>query len=121
MTATLTSDITALCLALDAADEADVAHLLAAMADAMEEAGDGRAAGLRDNLAWAPYPAYRPATAPDGAWHWHRGRMELRERGFVWHIPEHVFDRLPGVATGDVIWLSPTRSAAFLALAEALS
>lgn len=122
MTVTMTPDILALCAAIDAGDDT----ALLALADALEEAGDPRAAGLRSvgdrwpadirygGPAWAFWGG-SPSPSRDNAWHdshlpaWQIGRM-LRAVG---HAGE-------AMHTGVGVRY-PTLSAAFLALAEALT
>jgi len=116
MTATMTSDFLALCAAIDAGDDS----ALPALADWLEEAGDPRAAGLRRF-------AHRPALEIDaqpcrmaGLWAWH-----ILSDEYVGCLAREVFLRLRKAGHG-VQWagkraLYPTRSAAYLALAEALA
>lgn len=90
---TATQDIAALCAAIDAGDDTAVSPL----ADAMEEAGDPRAAGLRLRH------RSELKRSPKGTWYWLPPSW-----GSDW-IPERLR------------YGHPSRSAAFLALAEALT
>jgi hypothetical protein len=109
-----------LCRTLDTCDEGDVAHVLALLADALEEASDPRAAGLR-RAAWF---CRSPESANGGAlWGWCRKR---RNRAYLpHHLARRWFDRLPPQGapgrTGTPAMWYPSRSVAFLALAEALT
>ena len=106
-----TSRIALLSAAIDAGDES----ALTTLADLLEEAGDGRAAGLR------MVGDRRPASAPEGCtpsgnWWWEqRDRPSLPN-----HITPHESLRFSRRSTwaGDHCFTS--RSAALLALAEAL-
>lgn len=113
-------DIAALCAAIDAGDDS----ALPVLADALEEAGDGRAKGLRDILWYGDImPIRRNGLYAETLWAWE----PTRGRGP--HLPHRVrrswFDRLPPLnAPGRVqapAMTYPTRSAAYLALAAALA
>ena len=117
MTLMLSSDIAQLCLVIDAGDDS----ALPALADALEEAGDARAAGMRHDI--VPSHWGREASFSCGC---HRCPAHQGS------VPLETYARLPGVipewerihADGQVagnLVSYPTRSEAYLALAEALS
>lgn len=111
---TLTPDIRTLCAAIDAGDDT----ALLALADAMEEGGDGRMVGVRKAIlcgyvpmiySWCRegnYPTYTGFTPSPGS-----------------IVPAKVWDRLTGWRSrnGSLTACYYSRSAAFLALAEALA
>lgn len=114
------STIAALCAAVDAGDDA----VLPILADALEEAGDGRAAKLR----LAPH-LYRPLAVWRGEheWAWVCGSEGL---GGCWsgETGRTLFRRLKGgrlIPRGGAYRRAervyPTRSAAYLALSLALT
>ncbi len=116
----LALDIAALCAAIDAGDDA----VLPILADALEEAGDALAVGLR--LA-AEYAGLLGCNDPDSRrqpeWGWYD--IDFADSSTedalwcrLWHAaPCHILG-----SEGDAsMTLHPTRSLAFLALAEALS
>ena len=107
--------IAAMCRQVDDGDDG----VLPILADALEEVGDQRLAGLRLALQRQKSPSVGAAIPPDpppAAWepvsHWHPeyepGVLRLE-----------VFARLGGEESMGYKWY-PTRSAAFLALAQAL-
>lgn len=113
----IATDIDALCAAIDAGDDS----ALPILADALEEAGDARHAGLRR-------VPLTPRKECDGRYVWwadHRG-TDWDTRIVRDAIPRAVWERLEG---GEETCRNhsppgmsfPTRSAAYLALAEALS
>lgn len=118
---TLTVTIDALCAALDTCPDSEIADQLAILADALEDAGDGRVAGLRIINAeprseeWAPDELlYGPGYC---WWSLRNGRSPGRAT-----MIGRVFDRLPVVyQKNEDQRVYPTRSAAFLALAAALA
>lgn len=123
MTVTLDRDAAALCAAVDAGDDGALPYL----ADALEEEGNPRAAGLRACafLGWRP----RASTNKHHTlWHWDRWEGDGRGvfDGGSYHptstlAPEQLA-RLPGVQTRSQRRQDHlTRSAAFLALALALT
>ncbi len=109
-----TADITALRAAIDAGDDS----ALPALSDALEEADDPRAAGVRRI-------PLRPAKVYTGRYVWwadYHG-TDWGTRVVQDAIPRAVWERLEG---GKETWRNggpgmsyPTRSAAYLALAEA--
>lgn len=122
--------IAALLAAIDEGDD----EVLPILADALEEVGDGRAAGLRDNrLTTAGQPlhvrkGYRGSTGyqPAGGWQWYgmlvlvptwAGDLDDRWRHV---LPASLLERLQDQKSRDLFARHPTRSAAFLALAAAL-
>jgi hypothetical protein len=117
----LTPDALALLAALDAGDDG----VLPILADLFEEAGDGRAAGLR-RLAgrYRPAWAYRPGGVAGGGW---RRANRLAPDAAPHALPGYLWDALPECgrwleyAGGEAWYKYPTRSATFLALAEALA
>jgi len=104
-----TSDIARLRALVDEGDDS----VLPILADALEEAGDARAAGLRSAIA----RGYAPCPRWDGEWSWHKewclGRPEAAP-------PSEAVDRINGTDVASVS-IHASRSAAFLALAAALS
>lgn len=124
---TATDTIDALLRVIDAGDDGAILPL----ADLLEEAGDGRAAGLRRVGRRLPrrvktltvnWSGRRPVNAEK--WQWEP--PPLRGAGpLPHHLPRAVFDRLPPLDVpgrkGSPSMLYPTRSAAFLALAAALA
>lgn len=142
---TLTADIAALCAAIDQGDD----EALPALADAMEDAGDPRAAAIRRMTAHGPRweRDYRPAKCEADRTHARRNGRD----GWGWLSDEYmtpggvmsarvdvaVYRRLAGRGCtpfarhggpDNVAFLHsvrakvyPTRSAAYLALAEALA
>ncbi len=137
----LSLDAAALCAAIDAGDDT----ALAPLADALEEAGDGRAAGLRrldDPSILLDNGAARPTSSASGWSWWLRvTQMDVPQyrREIGWSIaivlgrhslPPAVFDRLIGgeLTVWDDVYGAThksrtylRRSAAYLALAEALT
>lgn len=146
---TTTPDIARLCLALDRSDCSDLADLLTVLADALEDADDPRSAGLRilaarpdigtpDTspvlLTWAGEPGSNgmPFGFNRGYYAWRRAAES--DDSMDARLVDAVFDRLPrfvgGLSVGYLIgargcpdfhWGCRTRSAAYLALAEALT
>jgi hypothetical protein len=114
------TDIDALLAAVDAGDAC-----LPILADALGEAGDARAAGLRVclDLDWGYQPIVdrvRPGRVqPYYGWLPVAPAQATIQR---WQVPDKVALRLAGAADGQFYgWYYPTRSAAYLALAQALS
>ena len=114
---TATSDIAALCAAIDQGD--DVAQL--PLADALEEQGDDRATGLRPSPEWYAMPG-----APErihGMWGWCLGGGHDPAEYPSW-VPSQLFRRIAGrphIGAYGAQWvLFPSRSAAYLALAAAM-
>lgn len=99
----------ALCAALDAGDDT----ALPILADALEEADSPLSAGLR-----AIPPDARPLHSLDRTWRWFSAGWWEDDRSTV---AEAVFNRLPAGSPGATWRDYPTRSAAFLAIAEALT
>jgi hypothetical protein len=125
MTATMSADALALCAAIDTGD--DVALL--ALADAMEEAGSQLARGLRLVLVEKQLPL-----AGVNHYRW-EGRVSPTDSTTGWgaYVPRQTLDRMVGgtlcpeesLPDDPPEWWHwreyPTRSAALLALAEALA
>ena len=114
---TMADTIAALRAAIDAGDDS----ALPILADAMEEAGEGRlAAGLRH----VRDSCYRPYGS-QGGWSWYYTDPGESRRGPPGWPPLHGYEvDLWGLARRWMWGWSPhypTRSAAFLALAEALA
>lgn len=120
MTTTLTPDILILCAAIDAGDDS----LLPALTDVLKRAGDSRATPLamlgvlriRQHSDRA-LPVRSPRQVGD-VWVWRRFGHTFD------NVVESIFWRLegwiPGYGNTQLERAYPTRSAAFLALAEAL-
>jgi hypothetical protein len=108
-------DIAALMQAIDDGDDS----ALPILADALDEAGDPRAAGLR-RIPWIALPLCSVQ-----GWTWEKIRP--RRAQLPHHLPESWFFRLKGGGRTKAPWgLSapktyPTRSSAYLALAAALT
>lgn len=124
MTTTDSRDVIALRAVIDGGDYA----VLPILADALEEAGDPRAAGLRAAL--ARFPDRRPdqflglGRPRDCYARWYRPTRNA-EPVLTWFphqcLPDEVYDRLPeGVWGDEVIKEYESPSAAFLALAAAM-
>ncbi len=114
---TLSRDIAHLMAAIDAGDDT----ALPALADALEEAGSPMAEGLREAVTTA---AVSPAGPAPYSWHAlasvARGRT-VGER-LLATLPEDWHDRMRARHGNVANWSGyPTRSAAYLALAEALT
>ncbi len=107
------TDIEALCRAVDQGDDS----ALAILADAMEEAGDGRSEGLRRIVSGQ----FEPGRHNGGTFYWRRQRSPDEVWEFLPrpHILDcEVFDRLDRSAGG---WVGyETRREAYLALAAAM-
>jgi hypothetical protein len=113
---TIADDIEALCCAIDTGDDT----CLPILADAMEEAGDARTRGMRSVC--VVHPAKQPLLLC-GWWCWEK---QNPRRDFLFHhLIARDFDRLPPREAvgrkGATAMAYATRSAAFLALAEALA
>jgi hypothetical protein len=124
MAATLTPDVLALCRAIDDPDciGEDRAMALSALADALEEAGDASASGLRQiiNFDRRPWPIPRNSLREQQCWAWFEG-----PQAFSGLAPE-TFALMrgnpePRLATAQPHKWFTSRHAAFLALAEALA
>lgn len=107
--------IRSLLAAIDAGDD----EVLPILADALEEDGDGRAAGLRHKWSRRLTPA--PQNARPENWGWKRIKTSgacVRPH----HVETGIWERLQGatIRGGQWKWW-PTRSGAFLALAAALT
>lgn len=110
---TLESAITGLCLAIDEGDDT----LLPILADALEDADDPRAAGLREIIRLRKRPPKFQLPGGAVAFGWQNGS------GHEWSVGGECWSRLR--MSWDHIWgdwlIWWTRSAAFLALAAALA
>ena len=117
---TLDDTIQGLCAALDTCPDAEVSDLLAILADALEDAGDGRAAGLRRIAVkrWRPLPQ----NAVPERWGWKSIKGARIPVIRPHHVRREIWVRLSGHSFGGMLyrWWD-TRSAAYLALAAALA
>lgn len=112
---TLDHDIQALCRAIDAGDDG----VLPILADALEEAGDSRGAGLRYAVLLGKRPRWKLANW--GWWASNRRGGDLGSR-IAWRVANRLPSRWAGVTVpGYASYNYRTRSAAFLALAAALA
>jgi hypothetical protein len=113
---TTTDTITALCHALDECPEDEVSLRLSVLADALEEAGDPLVESLR------PASVYQPLRFR--GWMWERCDEDADpDECLSHHIGADLFAVLAEnapLAEGGYAYY-PTRSAAYLALAEALA
>lgn len=129
MVETTNRDITVLCAAIDAGDES----ALLPLADVLEEAGEGGGYGSPCGrpwaLRWMRRGYYRPMRSND-EFATRYGWMEVPETeiacGQQGTLHPGLTSRLQGCVVetgsrGELVYVYPTRSAAFLALAEALS
>ncbi len=117
---THTADITALCRALDRGED----DVLPILADALEEAGDGLADAVRTVAEWAllEHPGM-PCQPHDrgGSWYWSR-RSDTPYPARPDVIADDIYDHLTGGRLHSTFARSyASRSAALLALAEALA
>lgn len=123
MTDTLTFDALALCAAIDGGDDT----ALPILADWLEEAGDARAAGMRLAGRHRPQLLHPPFLRSASDLYCWLPPDERPDRNLLpCVLPAHVYARLMPPATSRLSHrvlarAYPTRSAAFLALAEALS
>ncbi len=124
MTTTDATDLARLLAALDDGDDS----MLPIVADLLEEAGDQRAVGLRRVAGWHAYTGFQPhlREAPVAGepriWGW-IPNLPGNEKYAYGLLKPAVFSRLrdnvwPGIPEGRYY---PTRSAAYLALAAALT
>jgi hypothetical protein len=127
----LEQSIAGLCAAIDAGDDS----VLPILADALEDAGDPRADGLRlvgdrqpERNTWiANIDADAPLQEGSPLWLWRRTRPLRARAGHPERLAPRLFERLPHPASNYVAQLGrdhvrpyPTRSAAYLALGAAL-
>lgn len=116
----ITPDITALCAALDAGDDS----ALGPLADALEEAGDPRAAGMPPAIdAWRDTRPDWNDGPDETRWGWWEECDDSHAGGWAQYaiLTRSEFAALPGQESRPHWKGYPSRSAAYLALAEALA
>jgi hypothetical protein len=101
---------------LDRCPDDEVAELLGVLADALEDDGDVRAAGFR--LIGDRRPRHWTCHATE-EWQWFNAAPRTGESS-AWLIPPDTWGRLAPTITDTSAKAYPSRSAAFIALAEAL-
>jgi|ERR1700733_1332669 len=129
MTTTFTTDLThalaAITAAVDAGDDSPLTD--GVWADLLEETGDSRAAGLRRAVAYAQ--AHADAASGWGKASSGYGWRQTASNSWTGAVEPRIFDRLPEPEEPGFrhIWndvdmvIYPTKTAAFLALAAALT